>query len=275
LLLDGSNQAGAYSFFGFTSTARSCMFRTMGVYRFHSESIDKGKPVTELDGPEAHHLRDVLRLSCGDTVELFDGRGVVAVATVTAINKTKVTLQVDDLRTYRRRTSGRIILAASIAKGERFDWLISKCTELGVDHIKPVIFERTVKLARNPNLHERWHKLAISAVKQCGRAFLPQIDAPVALPEALADLKRIYPNAAILVGSPGQEATPLVGTALAGKDIIAFVGPEGGLNRDEEVLVHKAGGVGICLNDNVLRVETAAVAFAAILCWLRETKKKG
>ena len=93
--------------------------------------------------------------------------------------------------------SRRIIIAVSVPKGERFDWLIEKCTELGVERICPVIFERTVRQPGNPKALDRWMNLAISAGKQCKRLFLPQIDPPTNSQDCIEAIKKTAQTAGL------------------------------------------------------------------------------
>jgi 16S rRNA (uracil1498-N3)-methyltransferase len=167
----------------------------------------------------------------------------------------------------------KIIIASSIAKGERFDWLISKCTELGVDRICPVIFEWTVKQAKGETILKRYENLTIAAAKQSQRIFLPRIDNPCPFTESLSALQKELPGAEILFGSPSSKASPLIGQNFAAqKDTIAFIGPEGGMTEQEEQLLREAGGREVRLTDTILRIETAAVCFASILAAERLTK---
>ncbi len=240
---------------------------TMGVpvkrYRFFCRPINM--PVIELVGIEARHLSTVLRLNIGDEVEVFDGAGALACATITGLHRDRVTLTVDSVQRRPQPGRGQIVIAASIAKGERFDWLIGKCTELGVDRIMPVLYERTVKQSRNPRTTERWENLIIAAAKQCRRLFLPRIDPPQSLSVALQTTKNDYPQGHILLGSLNAQAPSLISQKFDLSDVIAFVGPEGGLTEKEQDLLENSGTQPVCLTDTTLRIETAAIAFAAIL----------
>jgi len=236
--------------------------------RFYCESIKQGR--VQLRPDEAHHLVNVLRLTAGERVELFDGKGALAQAVITDITRKAVTLQVENIHSEPARTSGRIVIAASVAKGQRSDWMITKCTELGIDHIVAIVFEHTVKLAKGISTSERYDKLAIAAAKQCGRIFLPKITGPTDLQQTLALLKNNYPDARLIFGALNPQAESIVELARDGKDFIAFVGPEGGLTCEEESLLTSAGACQAHLTDTTLRIETAAVAFAAILCTCRD-----
>ncbi len=240
----------------------------MELLRFYCNPLNE--PAAELVGPEAHHAASVRRLGKGDKIELFDGAGTLAVATITAVSNRKVALKIDDLKILPRPERPKIIIAAGIAKGERFDWLIGKATELGADRICPVIFERTVKQPKNPKILDRWLNIAISAAKQCRRVFLPQIDSPTQLPKAIELLKVDYPEARFLLGSPDPDSKPLAGQSFTERDCIVFIGPEGGLTEQEQALLRNHGTEPVRLAQAVLRTETAALAFAAILSAQRD-----
>ena len=231
--------------------------------RLYCEKIERG--VVVVGGDEAHHLAKVLRSRIGNTVDLFDGNGITAAGTIAKIGKNNIEISVSDLETHTPRDTGRVVIAASVAKGERFDWLIGKCTELGVDRICPVLFERTVKQASGHSI-ERYNKLALSAAKQCQRLFLPRIDAPAKLSDCLSRLSQEYPNARMLFGSTSEKAETIFETTQDVRDYIVFIGPEGGLTADEEQLLRNHDAVGVGLTKTILRIETAAIAFASILC---------
>jgi 16S rRNA (uracil1498-N3)-methyltransferase len=240
----------------------------MQLHRFYCNPIVD--PTIELAGTEAHHLISVLRLREGDDVELFDGEGTVAIAKICEIVKRKAILRIVNTQRYPVRTTGRIIIAPGICKGQRFDWLIEKCTELRTDRIMPVIFERGVKQAANPKVIERWKNLIISAAKQSRRRFLTRIDAPLPLCDVLEILKRDYPKIQFVVGSLAPDAAPLTSHMFGETDIAAFVGPEGGFTDDELDCLKKKGAHFVRLTGTVLRTETAALAFASVLVALRD-----
>ena len=236
--------------------------------RFYCENISAGE--LSLDRTEALRLIHVMRPNLGDKVRLFDGNGTIGHAVIVELKRKDVIVDVKNVQTISPKQTGRVIFAASIAKGQRFDWLITKCTELGVDTIAPVIFERTVKLAKGKNASERFDKLAVSAAKQCGRDFLPNITGPVQLADAIKALNADYPQALMLYGGLSENAKSSTNVIQKDKDIIAFVGPEGGLTKNEHDLLKHAGAVEVKLTKTILKIETAAVAFASILCAARD-----
>jgi 16S rRNA (uracil1498-N3)-methyltransferase len=241
----------------------------MHLNRFYCEVL-KGQ-AAELTGGEAHHLSNVCRLKTGDKVELFDGAGTLATASIEKATSKSVLLKIVDLKKIEKPNKPEVIIAVSPPKGERFDWLMEKCTELGVDRIIPVIFERTIKQPKNPKAAQRWRNIAIAAAKQCRRIFLPQIDAPATLSEVLSALKKQHNKAEILVGSLESKSPALITKQLGSKNVIAFIGPEGGITEGEKALLENGGGKFVRLTDTVLRVETAALTFAATLSAWRDS----
>jgi 16S rRNA (uracil1498-N3)-methyltransferase len=238
----------------------------MEMLRFYHHPLAVGR--VQLSLSEAHHFVSVLRGKVGDSVELFDGHGVSTSGIVTHIRKNEVFVEIKTITSAPSRLTQRVILAAAIAKGQRFDWMLAKCTELGVDHIALVQFERSVRLGRDSAV-ERYQTLTISACKQCGRNFLPELAAPKRLIEVIADLKTRFPQSRLYFGSPESEAKTLRQVDDSESDNILIVGPEGGLTEMEDRLLLHHGAIPIRIAEQVLRTETAAVALVAVFEALR------
>lgn len=237
----------------------------MRIPRFFCQSI-----VDEsiLDSSESAHFCRVLRRKAGTPVELFDGKGTRAEGVVSRIEKKTVFVRIQAIHQSPPRRAGRIILAASYAKGQRFDWLVEKCTELGADHIAAVVFERTVKLGKDTSLL-RLEKIALAAAKQCGRLWLPALSGPARFMETLDALVCTYPQAALFFGDPQGQPLCCIQPVFPKDDVIVLVGPEGGFTDAEIQRLGDAGALPVRLNPNVLRVETAAMAFCAALAAAR------
>ncbi len=238
--------------------------------RLYCENIDQ--PLTTLTADQSHHLVSVMRGCEGDKVEVFDGKGSLATAIIKTATKKKAILEIVSVEKFTPAASGRIILVVSLAKGQRFDWLISKCSELGVDHIVPAIYKRTVKLGSGSKLNQRHKNLAISAAKQCKRLFLPTIDAPQQFEVALERLKKLYPTALLVTASLSDSAQSIHANPQiqAQLDKIVFIGPEGGLTDQEEAFLASKGAIATRLTKSILRVETAAVAISSYLTLQRD-----
>lgn len=240
--------------------------------RFYCSDLS-GK-VVELDEVESRHLCSVLRALVGTKVEVFDGKGAYAAGRVLNASNKKAAIELTERGFSLRHGLPEITIAASIAKGDRFDWLIEKCTELGINRIVPLIFDRTVKQAANPKIQQRWLNLAVSAAKQSRNNYLPDIAFPMKLESFLKTIKP-DPQSAILFGSLEPEASPLKDFKVTGTSVACLIGPEGGITDAEHELLVKSKAVPVVLTETVLRVETAALAFAAFLSLSRKPASGG
>ncbi len=238
----------------------------MDCKRFFCENIKKGKNL--LSQQESHHLKNVMRLKPNDNIEIFDGKGNFAKAVVTDLTRKTVSIEAFELQNIPCRKKSRIVLAPSPPKGKRLDIILEKCTELGADHINLVNYQRTVKQAK-ANALSRYRKTMISAAKQSSTHFLPEITGPFTLAQSLDHLKKQYTNTRIFFGC--QSGSYLNENNLDKNcDYIIFIGPEGGFTKDETELLKQNNASPICLADNILRIETAVIASAAVFANIRQ-----
>jgi 16S rRNA (uracil1498-N3)-methyltransferase len=214
-----------------------------------------------LTGDEARHLAKVLRAREGDAVVLFDGRGCSWPARVARIGRDTVDLDTGAPQTEPSLARVRLTLAVALPKGDRQKWMVEKLTELGVDRLVPLETTRGVAEATD-GARARLERVVIEACKQCGRNTLMEIAAGRRLDHLLA--ARIA-DGCIVLADPGGR--PLAAAALPPTcaEAIALVGPEGGFTSDEVAAAEHAGAVRVSLGPHILRVETAAIAVAALL----------
>jgi len=237
--------------------------------RFYCQRLEGRQTV--LEASETHHLAHVLRLRPGDSVELFDGKGKTARAVIESITKKETFLSLREIQIH-PDPSFRIILVVSMAKSQRFDFLVEKCTETGVDHIAAVQFERTVKMGKETSLG-RYEKISISAAKQSGRVFLPVLTGPDIFINTVKSLAAEYPQAFWIYGESESLTSPahsfFKDRIASSSQVIAVVGPEGGITEAEKQILQNLGTLDLCISPNILRVETAAIAFCAVLSAFR------
>jgi 16S rRNA (uracil1498-N3)-methyltransferase len=221
--------------------------------RFYVNSPLAPGPI-QLQGPEAHHLATVCRLRTGAAVSLFNGDGREYPATVLAVTRKHVELQILAVESPDRELPFRLELAAPLPKGDRAAFLVEKLTELGVTSFVPLQTQRSVVHPREAKL-EKLQRQVIEASKQCGRNRLMQIGE---LTEWSAYCQREdLPQLRILAHPGGAgESWP------AGRDIALAVGPEGGWTESEVELAQHAGWQMVGLGPRILRIETAALVLA-------------
>jgi 16S rRNA (uracil1498-N3)-methyltransferase len=222
-----------------------------------------------LDGPEAHHLRDVVRAAVGDRVLLFDGGGSEYLASVVSVKRSGVQLQVLEWIDVDREAARRVTLGVALPKGERQRWLVEKAVELGVARITPLETTRGVAVATDGAL-DRLRRAVIEASKQCGRNRLMEIAPPLAFADFLAAAP---PTAERWFGHPGA---PPAQRAIesAGEELWGAIGPEGGFTDDECAVALAAGWTPVSFGPRILRVETAALAIAALACEVNGRNRK-
>lgn len=215
-----------------------------------------------LSDAEAHHAIHVLRIRKNDNIDLFDGAGHMATAVITAVDRSTVTVSVLAKTFESKPTTGLLTVAAAPPKGDRLKWMVEKLTELGVDSYVPLQTSRTVVDPRKSKL-DKLNANVISAAKQSGQRWLMEITSPVTLNE-LVSSKQV--SRQLIVAHPYEAgAQPTVGPDLSAGNCVLLIGPEGGFTEGEVNLAKQAGASSICLPRTILRIETAAISFAAIL----------
>lgn len=229
--------------------------------RVHVQTILPGQ--NPLDPQQAHHLRDVLRLTQGTQVELFDDSGAVAMGTLQlSADAIAVNVQPAQITSAAAQSRLSLTVAAAVPKGDRAEWMIEKLSELGVTRFIPLATQRSVVLPRGESKAQRWQRIAIESAKQSRRAGVMSIDALTPLDQAVNQAGR---HAILLSTDPA--ATPLFDLASASRPTQPwlFIGPEGGWTNEETQSFTSAGAAAASLTQTILRVETAAIAAAAIL----------
>ncbi len=213
-----------------------------------------------LVGAEAHHATHVMRARVGSEFVLFDGTGAEFAARVVKIGRKAVDLDVLSRREVDRESPRAVTLGVALPKDQRQRWLIEKAVELGVARVVPLATERGVAQPQDKAI-ERLRRAVVEASKQCGRNRLME----VATPLAVADFARTAPpDARRLIAHPGAGRTRL-SNALSGAGAVYFaVGPEGGFSEQEIATMTAAGWQAIGLGPRILRIETAALALAAM-----------
>ena len=212
-----------------------------------------------LTADEARHLREVLRLKPGDEVSVFDGAGREFRARVTQARREFAELELEnEIGPARPESPLRITLAVALLKGEKFDLVVQKATELGVVRFVPLITRfADIKLRDEADATKRvarWQRIALEAAKQSGRALVPEVSEP-------KPLGSILKNPCLLFSEKSGEGLPRIET----DQVTAIIGSEGGWS-DEELDEARAAGVEIVtLGGRTLRAETAAITAAALL----------
>ncbi len=222
-------------------------------------------PETPRDGvfvlseDESRHLARVSRRAEGETVEVFDGRGGGFLATITKIGKGRVELTVQS-PLDERAVPRDLTLLVAVPKGDRFDWLVEKATEIGVSRLIPLRADRSVVDPRSAKL-DRLRRTIIEASKQCGRNRLMTLEEPMGSRDAFHS----GPAANRWIAHSGGDPPEHEATSGTPSPAALAVGPEGGWTEDEINQASRAGWAILGLGSTRLRVETAALVGSVIL----------
>ena len=218
-------------------------------------------PTVELTKDESHHAFKVLRLSPGQTIGLFDGAGTTATANIVNL-ASRVNVHITSAQSH-PVPAKRLTIASAIPKGPRADAMIDQLSQTGCDEVIPLRSARSIVDPRDAKL-ERFQRGCVESAKQCGRAHLMTIAPSMSLHELLRssehDLK--------LIGLP--EATSVLSreTVASARHILILIGPEGGWLDEEIHDAKEAGCIAWCFGPHVMRIETAAIAAAALVRYL-------
>ena len=229
-----------------------------------------------LDGPDAHHLTTVRRFKAGDTVIVFNGDGRDHRAELLAVGKKSAVLNITAIDEVDRELRFPLMVAAALPKGDRADFLVEKLTELGVTTFVPLVTDRSVVTPKDAKI-EKFARQVIEASKQCGRNRLMTIepacgwDRFVGRPDLPAS-KFVFHTADGLAAWSAR-----VRDGGVGRDgIVLAIGPEGGFTDGEVASALAAGWRSASLGRRVLRMETAAVAAAAVVVgWVESGDRPG
>ncbi len=233
---------------------------------FITDRLDRTR-VLLTDGDEVHHLRDVLRCRPGQTVRLFNDHGEEVAAVVDGVDRRKVVLKVIERLDADSRNEQGITLACAVPKRSKFETIIEKAVELGVERIVPLVTRRTEvrwDAGRAAGKLRRFRTVAVAAAKQCGRRRLPEIDPPSSFKDFLAGLRPGDLNLIPCLTDPRRPlACVLREEYRPSRRVTILIGPEGDFTPSEREHAAARGCRPVSLGPLVLRVETAAVAAAA------------
>ena len=212
-----------------------------------------------LDPVQARHARDVLRLEAGTEVELFDGEGNVARGTLRPPDGENLSVSVNAIDRA-SVPSARIVVASTVPKGERADWMVEKLSELGVASFIPLAAKRSVTLPAGKSKFERWGRIATESAKQSRRAGVMTVEPLTSVDELLAT------HTGGLVLSTRAEAQSIL-HAIDGVtgEVLLAIGPEGGWTEGELDQFTDAGFLPVRLTTSILRTETAAIAASTVV----------
>lgn len=209
-----------------------------------------------------HYLSTVRRFSVGNEINIFDGLGNSYKARIDVVGKKQIKGTILSSKTL-ILPNKKVSLYTAIPKGERFDWLIEKASEIGISRIVPTIYTRSVIKELSTNKIERYKKISISASSQSWRADIMPIETPKKFSEIVETLNQ--KNTLNILPYESEEKNTIYKVVENNKHINIFIGPEGGFDNMEISLALKNNFKIVTLGKNILRVETAGIVAASVV----------
>lgn len=237
------------------------------MHRVYIPIISKTCETVILEDPqEIHHLKDVMRIKTGQTVQLFNGKGYNGEGIIEEITSKKVLIKT--IKVFEETLElPLLILACAIPKKGKFETIIEKSTELGVDEIIPLRTKNAevkFKAEKSDLKMQRFQKIAMNAAKQSKRTTIPVIHPMTDFKKVISELLK---RSVVLIPSLTENRKKLIPTLgnLGSPSVISFlIGPEGDFSREEYNLAHESGCLPVSLGKTILKVETAAITSIAV-----------
>lgn len=253
------------------------------MHHFFVEAHQVGTGTIRILGGDVNHMKNVLRMKAGEEVSVSDGAGQTYLCQVEAFEEEAVSLKIIEHQAADAELSSRLVLFQCLPKGDKMELIVQKAVELGAAAVVPVASRRcVVKLdkKKEENKRKRWQAIAESAAKQSGRGVVPKVYPLCGFPEALElskelDVRLIPYECAQKLLEDGQESAmdktrKLLAGIQRGRSVGIFIGPEGGLEKDEVAAACQSGVQPVTLGKRILRTETAGLCILSVLMFQLE-----
>ncbi len=217
---------------------------------------------------EAKHFR-VLRKQEGDTIHFIDGKGTRYVGEISSLAKKKASLKIVEQHKETRERSFHLHIAIAPTKNmSRLEWFVEKTTEIGIDEITPIICQQS---ERSKLRMDRLEKIAISAMKQSLRTYLPKLNEAQKLKDFLLENQDKTPNLSRYIAHCDEsKKTNLWDNYRTARNVLILIGPEGDFSKEEIELAIQLGYAPVSLGTHRLRTETAGITACTILNLLNQ-----
>jgi 16S rRNA (uracil1498-N3)-methyltransferase len=213
----------------------------------------------------------VLRLKPGAEVIVLDGKGSEYSVKLRDVSASNVTGDILSQKLTTSEPAIRVTLLLCLTQREKFEWILQKCTEIGVAAFIPVISSRSLVQGNREvaGKFERWQRILREASEQSHRGLIPELRSPLRFEDAVA-LPEFQSSCRLIPWE--EEKSQGLHEALSGNqsaNVTLAIGPEGGFSEGEIAIAKKAGYLPVTLGPRILRMETAAITAAALVLYER------
>jgi len=240
------------------------------MHRFIVNSQNIYGQTLEIKGEEARHITKVLRKKIGDQIAVFDGSGKEYLVEIKQMLNGSVIGAILQETEADTEPEIEVCLAQCLTKGTKMDFIVQKCTEIGVTEIMPVESMRTIvhwNSQKAQEKQERWQRIAQEAAKQSKRVKVPRVAPVLPLTEILKLGKGYDLSFMLWEGERDSCFKELIQQNRQAKRIFVLIGPEGGFSAEEVDLARRAGIKPVSIGPRILRTETAGMVTLAMLLY--------
>ena len=236
--------------------------------------IEKEAHRIHINGTDVNHIKNVLRMKCGEDVWISDGGDKEYHCQIEELGEDEVLLHILYAQEPEYELPNKLYLFQGLPKADKMELIIQKAVELGAYSVVPVSTRRCVVKLDNRKAEKkvsRWQQIAESAAKQSKRMLVPEVHSVMTFKEALAYAKELDVLLIPYELAKGMKETKeLIQAIEPGKSIGVFIGPEGGFEEQEVADAMEAGAKPITLGHRILRTETAGLAVLSVLMFQLE-----
>ncbi len=220
-----------------------------------------------LTGDQAHQITRVLRLQVGDQFVVLDNAGWEYVVQITAVSHKQLIADIMQKQAAQGEPDVEITLYMGLMKRDKFEWVLQKCTEIGVTRFVPIVTQRSLvqDTKMKDNKFERWQKIITEAAEQSRRGKIPELCPPMKLADAFVQMDAELALIPWEEAGEGDMRAVLVGKRPS--SIALFIGPEGGFAAEEIELAQQHNIQPITLGKRILRAETAAIVASSVILY--------
>ena len=235
------------------------------MHRFFVGNENFSGDSVSLTGTDASHIRTVLRLKAGDNIQVLDGKGSLYVVQLTDVKAQLVKGEIISSEKVNTEPPLKIHLGQSLIKGNKFDDVLRKSVELGVETITPLMTERTVVKSDSDKKIARWQKIAEESCKQCGRSSIPKVSKSVIKLDVFCQQRSEIDLKLMFWELENENGLKDINLEKPPYSVSVLIGPEGGFTIKEVKKVRSHGFQTVGLGPRILRAETAPLVVLSLL----------
>jgi 16S rRNA (uracil1498-N3)-methyltransferase len=238
------------------------------MHRFFVDKSSIAGDEVELKTKQSHQIYTVLRLREGERIIVLDNTGFEYKVELIKASKNLISGKIIEKRPAAGEPKAKLTLYQSLLSREKFEFILQKCTEIGVSRFVPIVTQRSIvrETTTKEGKLERWRNIIMEAAEQSGRGLIPELRVPIDYREAIVETED-YDMSLIACTKRGRELHGSLALVKEDGHVSLFIGPEGGFTDEEVESCLEEGAMPVTLGRRILRTETAGVVASALVLY--------